>query len=100
MRPTTTSRRSSSPTTTLRTCQSRPRTATSPGHGGQVRNPPAPGARRGRAPPPPPQYLAQHRPHLDLSERGADAAPHAAAERDPGVGLGATVDEPLRSELP
>ena len=34
------------------------------------------------------EHLAQHDPHLELGERGADAAPDAAAERDPGVGLG------------
>ena len=41
------------------------------------------GARSAHAP----QHLAQHGPHLDLGERRADAAAHAAAERDPGVGL-------------
>ena len=32
------------------------------------------------------QHGPQHRPDLELRERGADAAPHAAAERDPRVG--------------
>ena len=32
--------------------------------------------------------LAQHHPHLELGEGGAKAAPHAAAERNPSVGLG------------
>ena len=37
----------------------------------------------------------QHDLHLDLRERGAQAAAHAAAERDPAVGPGRLVEEAL-----
>jgi hypothetical protein len=43
--------------------------------------------------------LAQHHPHLLLGEGGAEAAADAAAEGDPGVVLGALVEEALGAEL-
>jgi len=43
--------------------------------------------------------LAQDDAHLELGERGAQAPPHPAAERDPGVGLGSPIEEPLGAEL-
>ena len=42
---------------------------------------------------------AQHDPHLVFGEGGADAAAHAAAEGDPGVGVGLAVEEALGPEL-
>src|SRR5205085_10874337 len=36
--------------------------------------------------------------HLEVSEGSPDATPHAAAERDPGIGSGRLVEEPLRLE--
>ena len=43
--------------------------------------------------------LAQDDPHLVFGEGGADAAPHAAAERDPGVVVGLFLEEALGPEL-
>src|SRR4051794_38619477 len=42
--------------------------------------------------------LAEHDPHLELRERCADAAAHAAAEGDPRVRRGWVLQEPLGPE--
>src|SRR3954469_8162891 len=39
--------------------------------------------------------LAEHDRHLELGEGGAEAAPHPAAEGDPGVGAGRRLEEAL-----
>ena len=55
--------------------------------------------RRGRrAQRPALEDLRQRDAHLHLREGGAEAAPHAAAERDPGVGRGRVVEEALGPE--
>jgi hypothetical protein len=56
------------------------------------------GAPGRRAQGPVPQDLRERNPHLHLGERGADAAPHAAAERDPGEARGRAVEEALGPE--
>ena len=43
--------------------------------------------------------FAEDDPHLELGEGSADAAPDAAAERDPGVGVGFALEEALGPEL-
>src|SRR5262249_20547170 len=47
---------------------------------------------------PPADQLAEHDGHLELGEGGAEAAAHAAAERDPRVGAGRAVEEALGQE--
>src|SRR5437764_349126 len=45
--------------------------------------------------PRPREYRRDHDLHLQLSEGGAETAPHAPAKRDPGVGLGCVLEEAL-----
>ena len=45
------------------------------------------------------QDLADHDAHLGQGEGRTEAAPPAAAERDPDVGVGPLPDEALRAEL-
>ena len=54
------------------------------------------GSRRGDLPPG--DQLPQHDRHLLLGEGGAEAAAHAAAEGDPGVGAGRRLEEALGPE--
>ena len=44
------------------------------------------------------EHRPQHEFHLDHCEAGAQAAPATAAERNPCVGAGRLVEEPLRAE--
>ena len=44
------------------------------------------------------EHLAQDDPHLELGEGGAEAAADAAAEGDPGVGVGPCLEEALGPE--
>src|ERR1700761_952143 len=46
----------------------------------------------------PRDQLFEHDRHLLLGEGGAEAAAHAAAERDPGVGAGRRLEEALGTE--
>src|SRR6188472_3789677 len=46
-----------------------------------------------------PDDLAQDDPHLIFGKGSADAAPHAAAEGDPGVVVGLALEEALGAEL-
>ena len=46
----------------------------------------------------PREYRRDHDLHLELRESGAEAAAHAAAERNPGVGLGRAFEESLGTE--
>jgi hypothetical protein len=44
------------------------------------------------------EYVLEHHPHLELSERRADASPDASAERDPRERWCFCVDPPLGLE--
>src|SRR5215216_3943102 len=44
------------------------------------------------------EHLAQDDPHLELGERGAQAATNAASERNPSIRLGRAVEEALGPE--
>ena len=56
------------------------------------------GARARRPDVEPLHELAQHHLDLELGEARTEAAPHAAAERDPGVGAGRRLEEALGPE--
>ena len=44
------------------------------------------------------RIVRRHDPHLVFGEGGADAAAHAAAERDPGIPVGLALEEALGPE--